>query len=66
VNDISEEALKLLLDYNWPGNVRELQNVLEQTLLLSPFMVVLPEHLPETLPSTRESGCQRWGSPWAL
>jgi DNA-binding NtrC family response regulator len=44
---ISDEAMELLIAYEWPGNVRELQNVLEQTLLLSPFMVVLPEHLPE-------------------
>jgi DNA-binding NtrC family response regulator len=44
---ISDETMELLMAYKWPGNVRELQNVLEQTLLLSPFMVVLPEHLPE-------------------
>ena len=25
--------------YNWPGNVREMENVLQQTLLLSPFAV---------------------------
>ena len=44
---ISDDAMELLLAYDWPGNVRELQNVLEQTLLLSPFLVILPEHLPE-------------------
>jgi len=44
---ISDEAMELLIAYDWPGNVRELQNVLEETLLLSPFMVVLPEHLPQ-------------------
>ena len=44
---ISDDAMELLLTYDWPGNVRELQNVLEQTLLLSPFLVILPEHLPE-------------------
>jgi len=44
---ISDEAMELLIAYDWPGNVRELQNVLEQTLLFSPFIVVLPEHLPE-------------------
>jgi DNA-binding NtrC family response regulator len=32
--------------YEWPGNVRELENVLQQTLLLSPFAVILPESLP--------------------
>jgi DNA-binding NtrC family response regulator len=44
---ISEEALELLMAYQWPGNVRELENVLQQTLLLSPFVVVLPENLPD-------------------
>ncbi len=44
---ISDEAMELLMAYDWPGNVRELQNVLEQTLLLSPFPVILPENLPE-------------------
>jgi DNA-binding NtrC family response regulator len=44
---ISDEAVELLLAYDWPGNVRELENVLQQTLLMTPFMIVLPEHLPE-------------------
>jgi DNA-binding NtrC family response regulator len=44
---ISVEAMELLMAYDWPGNVREVQNVLQQTLLLSPFVVVLPENLPQ-------------------
>ena len=44
---ISVEAMELLMAYQWPGNVRELENVLQQTLLLSPFVVVLPENLPD-------------------
>ena len=43
---ISDKAMELLLAFDWPGNVRELENVLQQTLLMSPFMVILPEHLP--------------------
>ncbi|MEW6333389.1 MAG: sigma-54 dependent transcriptional regulator [Thermodesulfobacteriota bacterium] len=43
---ISDEAMELLMSYDWPGNVRELENVLRQTLLLSPFTVILPENLP--------------------
>jgi len=46
---ISDEAMECLMAYNWPGNVRELENVLQQTLLLSPFLVILPEHLPERM-----------------
>jgi DNA-binding NtrC family response regulator len=44
---ISPEAMELLMSYFWPGNVRELENVLQQTLLLSPFVVILPENLPD-------------------
>ena len=39
--------------YDWPGNVRELENVLRQTLLLSPFAVILPENLPGKLRPAR-------------
>jgi len=48
---ISDEAMECLMAYDWPGNVRELGNVLQQTLLLSPFLVILPEHLPERMRS---------------
>jgi len=43
---ISVEAMELLMSYDWPGNVREMENVLQQTLLLSPYAVILPENLP--------------------
>jgi len=46
---ISDEAMEILMTYDWPGNVRELENVLRQTLLLSPFTLILPENLPEKL-----------------
>ena len=44
---VSPQAMELLMAYDWPGNVRELENVLQQTLLLSPFVVILPENLPD-------------------
>lgn len=44
---ISVEAMELLMAYHWPGNVREMENTLQQTLLLSPFAVILPENLPK-------------------
>jgi DNA-binding NtrC family response regulator len=34
VNDISEGALKLLMEYNWPGNVRELENTIERAVVI--------------------------------
>jgi DNA-binding NtrC family response regulator len=44
---LSAEARQCFLSYDWPGNVRELENVLQQTLLLSPYEQILPENLPE-------------------
>lgn len=32
---LSQEAIRLLLDYPWPGNVRELQNAVERAVILS-------------------------------
>ena len=32
--EISDEALKLLMEKNWPGNIRELRNVTERLLIL--------------------------------
>jgi DNA-binding NtrC family response regulator len=33
ISDISEGALKVLMDYNWPGNVRELENAVERAIV---------------------------------
>lgn len=33
VSDISEGAMKILIDYNWPGNVRELENAIERAMV---------------------------------
>jgi DNA-binding NtrC family response regulator len=33
VSDISEEAMRLLVDHAWPGNVRELENALERAIV---------------------------------
>ncbi|HEY2018033.1 MAG TPA: sigma-54 dependent transcriptional regulator [Bryobacteraceae bacterium] len=33
IGEISESALKTLMDYNWPGNVRELENAVERAMV---------------------------------
>jgi DNA-binding NtrC family response regulator len=43
---LSEDALKVLVNYDWPGNVRELEAVIERALLLSDGDQVLPADLP--------------------
>ena len=49
IESISEEALKLLLDYSWPGNVRELENVIEHAFVKCRVPLILPEHLPQEI-----------------
>lgn len=45
IKHISEESMKLLINYFWPGNVRELQNVIQQAIIMAED-IILPEHLP--------------------
>ena len=49
ISGVSEEALKLLLNYSWPGNVRELENVIERVINLTLKEMILPEDLPKSL-----------------
>ncbi len=47
VRRVSDEALRIMMNYSWPGNIRELTNVLEQSLMNAVENgVVLPENLP--------------------
>ena len=49
VSGVSEEALKILLNYSWPGNVRELENIIQRAITLSQHEVILPEDLPPSM-----------------
>lgn len=46
ITGFSEEAEKLLLNYEWPGNVRELKNVMERATILCQNEIVKADHLP--------------------
>ena len=46
VNNISAEAMKLLVNYNWPGNVRELENAIERIVVTTDEETILEGHLP--------------------
>ena len=46
ISGVSEETLKVLLNYSWPGNVRELENVIQRAITLSQQEVILPQDLP--------------------
>ncbi len=47
--EVSDEAMKILVNYSWPGNVRELRNLIERLVVLHEGTQILPEDLPEKL-----------------
>jgi two-component system NtrC family response regulator len=46
---VSDEALKLLVEYSWPGNVRELENTLVRAVILCPSDLIQPGDLQEEM-----------------
>jgi len=46
VSEISQEALRLLVQYNWPGNVRELRSAIEFTVIHCAGTVIQDDDLP--------------------
>lgn len=44
---VSEEALKIMTNYNWKGNIRELENVIERLVILSEGNIIEKKDLPK-------------------
>jgi PAS domain S-box-containing protein len=50
INDITNFALDILMNYNWPGNVRELENVIEYAVVrVKDMQMITKECLPSSL-----------------
>jgi DNA-binding NtrC family response regulator len=49
VNEISEDVIALLMNYDFPGNVRELENIIERGVALTNGKAIETGHLPEDL-----------------
>lgn len=49
VTGISPDTIPFLARYSWPGNVRELEHVIERAIALTPYPIITPEDLPETI-----------------
>ncbi|QYK50338.1 MAG: sigma-54-dependent Fis family transcriptional regulator [Anaerolineales bacterium] len=49
VQDVTQKAMQVLVDYNWPGNIRELRNVLERAMLFCDEAAIDLAHLPAEL-----------------
>lgn len=56
INQISPEAMELLLNHDWPGNVRDLKNCIEGAVITCTSDVIHPSDFPpETLRKRVES-----------
>ncbi len=49
ISEVSEDAIKTLINYSWPGNVRELENVIQRGITLCQHQRILPEDLPQLI-----------------
>ena len=52
VENVSKEAMNLLLKYDWPGNVRELKSAIDFATLHSRDLIIHAEDLPPELESS--------------
>ncbi len=43
---VTQDALKLLMNYHWPGNVRELQNAIQFAIVNCKGRQIIPDDLP--------------------
>ncbi len=54
LENISPEALELLMAYHWPGNVRELENAIERAVVLASPPEITAKDLPASIRSLGE------------
>jgi sigma-54 dependent transcriptional regulator, acetoin dehydrogenase operon transcriptional activator AcoR len=55
ISRVSDEVLKIFIDYKWPGNVRELRHTLEHAFILCPSGEIRMEHLPREFAQTQSA-----------
>ncbi len=64
VGELSEGALRLLIDYDWPGNVRELENAVERAIVTAKSHVLTEEDF--AFLRNAHSGAKGWVAPDSL
>ena len=61
ITGVSEQAMKLFLEYNWPGNVRELENYMERASVIRESGEITIEDLPPKI-AKYSPGPTDWGN----
>jgi len=54
IEGVSEEAIRVLTEYDYPGNVRELENIIRRAVVLCRSAHIMPEDLPTKLAPREE------------
>jgi DNA-binding NtrC family response regulator len=49
IRGISDEAIKILMEYHWPGNIRELENLIERAVIFADGDVLDAETVKQNL-----------------
>ena len=49
INGISNDAMRLLMEYSWPGNVRELRSTFEYAFVTCQDPIIQPYHFPPVI-----------------
>lgn len=57
IEDINEEAMQQLYEYNWPGNVRELENIIGRAIISMRIneKIIQKKHIPNVADSHYDS-----------
>jgi two-component system, NtrC family, response regulator HydG len=65
IEGISEDVLRLFMQYHWPGNVRELKHTIEHACIVCRGNTLTPEDLPQNFGECLKglNGCKRLDSP---
>ncbi len=55
INEITVDAMNMLINFSWPGNVRELENLIERLCILTSSSTIKAQDLPKKIQNASDS-----------
>jgi len=56
IENVSKEAMDIMLKYNYPGNVRELENIIQRSVVMARGKILTTDDLPLYIKDTKSEG----------